>query len=299
MLPLGRSTQTPSGLLGLGSPAGRQLLLCVVIVAAFMLLMVAGWNHYADQFAAREEFLLSPREIMISAPPAWIQSDVLIDAVQKADLPDQLDLRDRELTNKVASAISAHPWVRSVNKVVKQYPAKVLVEVEYRRPVAMVEVEFVDEGAVRRGLIPVDVEGTVLPPGDFSRIQANDRYPRIQIDLKRPMVEAGMKWDNPRVAEAALIAAELLPHWSDLKLNRIILKGDSGQHYELELTDQTRIIWGSPPGKELPQETIAQHKVQVMLQKAAESALSSHEAQPSLDLRTAGRAVTGLNPVHR
>ncbi|QDU76218.1 hypothetical protein Pan97_32630 [Bremerella volcania] len=296
---MGRSTQTPSGLLGLGSPAGRQLLLCVVITAAFLLLMIAGWNHYAEQFAVREEFLLSPREILISTPPAWIQSDVLADAVEKADLPDQLDLRDRELTNKVASAISAHAWVRSVQKVVKQYPAKVLVEVEYRRPVAMVEVEFVDEGAVRRGLIPVDIEGTVLPPGDFSRIQANDRYPRIQIDLKRPMVEAGMKWDNPRVAEAALIAAELLPHWSDLKLNRIILKEDSGQHYELELTDQTRIIWGSPPGKELPQETIAKHKVQVMLQKAAESSLSSHEAQPSLDLRTAGRAVTGLNPVHR
>jgi len=299
MLPLSRSTQTPSGLLGLGSPAGRQLLLCIVITVAFLLVMIAGWNHYAEQFAAREEFLLSPQEILISTPPAWIQSDVLVDAVEKADLPDQLDLRDRELTTKVASAISAHPWVRSVQKVVKQYPAKVLVEVEYRRPVAMVEVEFVDEGAVRRGLIPVDVEGTVLPPGDFSRIQANDRYPRIHIDLKRPMVEAGMKWDNPRVPEAALIAAELLPHWSDLNLNRIVLKEESGQHYELELTDQTRIIWGSPPGQELPQETIAKHKVQVMLQKAAESVLSSNEPQPALDLRTAGRAVTGLNPLHR
>ncbi len=299
MLPLSRSTQTPSGLLGLGSPAGRQLLLCAVIIAAFVLMMVAGWNHYADQFAAREEFLLSPREILITSPPPWIQSDVLGDAIAKAELPEQLDLRDRDLTNKVATAISAHAWIRNVQKVVKQYPAKVLVEVEYRQPVAMVEVEFVDEGAVRRGLIPVDIEGTVLPPGDFSRIQANDRYPRIHIDLKRPLVEAGMTWEDPRISEAALIAAELLPHWNTLKLSRIILKQDGGQHYELELTDETRIIWGSPPGKELPQETMANHKVQVMLQKAAESALSSHDAQPSLDLRTAGRAVSGVNQIHR
>ncbi|GAA4437869.1 hypothetical protein [Bremerella cremea] len=295
---MSRSDQTRSGLLSLGSPAARQFLLCVAIVAAFVLVMVAGWNHYADQFAAREEFLLSPRDILITTPPAWIQSNVLSDSVEEASLPEQLDLRDRELTSKIAATFTAHPWVRQVHKVVKQYPAKVLVELEYRRPVAMVEVEFVDEGAVRRGLIPVDVEGTVLPPGDFSRIQANDRYPRIHIDLKRPMVEAGMKWDDLRVAEAASIASLLVGHWSELKLNRIVVKEDGGRHYELE-SDTTRIIWGSPPGQELPQETLANHKVQVMLQKAAESAISDNNASPALDLRTAGRALTGTGPVRR
>ena len=296
---MSRSDQTPGGLLSLGSPAVRQLLVCVVILAAFIVLMVAGWNHYADQFADRKEFLLSPRDILITTPPPWIQSNVLADSVDAAGLPDPLDLRDRDLTNKIASALEKHAWIRQVLKVVKQYPAKVLVEVEYRKPVAMVEVEYADEGAMRRGLIPVDAEGTVLPPQEFSLIQANDKFPRIHIDLKRPMVSAGMKCDDARIIEAASIANLLLPYWPDLKLEKIVVKEDGGRHYELLRSDQSQIIWGSPPGQELPQETIATHKVQVMLKKAAEAALTDSSPQASLDLRTAGRALTNPDAIRR
>ncbi|PQO37912.1 cell division protein FtsQ/DivIB [Blastopirellula marina] len=296
---MSRSTQTQAGLLGLGSPVARQLLLCVVIIAAFALMMIAGWNHYADKFASREEFLLSPSDILINKQPDWIHSNVLIDTVNEEKLPEKLDLRDRELTSKIATAFSNHAWIRKVNKVIKQYPAKVLVDVEYRRPVAVVEVVFTDKfGNKKRGLVPIDGEGTILPDRDFSPAQAA-QYPRILIDLKTPWVGPGQKWEDPRIADAALIAMELLPYWNDLKLTRIVLKEESGSHYELELADNTRIIWGSPPGKELPQEAMAKHKVQVILQKAAESNLSSNEAQPSLDLRTAGRGNNGTDMVRR
>lgn len=299
MFPLSRSTQTQSGLLGLGSPIARQLLLCVVIIAAFALMMIAGWNHYADKFASREEFLLSPSDILINKQPDWIHSNVLIQTIQEAKLPEKLDLRDRELTSKIATTFAYNPWIRKVNKVVKQYPAKILVDVEYRRPVAMVEVLFVDkEGRRKLGLVPIDAEGCLLPDADFSPAQAI-QYPRIRIDLKKSSADVGQKWEDPRVADAASIAVELLPYWNDLKLSRIVLKEDGGSHYELELADNTRIIWGSPPGKELPQEAMAKHKVQVILQKAAESNLSSNEAQPSLDLRTAGRGTNGTDTVRR
>ncbi len=295
---MSRSTQPSAGLLGLGSPIARQILLCVVITAAFVLLMIAGWNHYADKFASRAEFLLSPRDILINKQPAWIHSNVLTETVEKAKLPEQLDLRDRELTSKIATTFAYHPWIKKVNKVVKQYPAKVLVDVEYRRPVAVVEVIYLKDGVQKTGVVPIDDEGTLLPDKDFSLAQAL-QYPRILIDRKKPRADVGRKWEDPRVAEAASIAVELLPYWNDLKLSRIVLKEDGGSHYELELADSTRIIWGSPPGKELPQEAMAKHKVQVILQRAAESSLSSHEPQPSLDLRTAGRGNTSADTVRR
>ncbi len=295
MVTLSRSTQTRSGLLGLGSPAGRQFLLCLGIAVGFTVLMVVGWNHYAADFAQRKEFLLSPRDILITVQPSWIQSNVLEDAVEVANLPDPLDLRDRDLTAKVAATLSAHPWVRSVQKVVKQYPAKVMVEVEYRRPVAMVEVVFGDN---RRGLIPVDVEGTVLPTADFAPSQAV-QFPRINVGYHPTSASPGMTWENPHVAEAASIAALLLEHWTALKLKRIALKQESGRYYVLELEDDTRIIWGSPPGHELPQEAMAQHKVQVILQKAAEAALTSTDLPQQLDLRTAGRTAEIHDAVRR
>ncbi|WP_147274159.1 cell division protein FtsQ/DivIB [Bremerella cremea] len=296
---MSRSTQTQSGLLGLGSPIARQLLLCVVIIAAFVLMMIAGWNHYADKFASREEFLLSPRDILINKQPSWIHSNVLIETIEKNKFPEQLNLRDRELTAKIATTFSYHPWIRKVNKVVKQYPAKVLVDVEYRRPVAMVEVAYADKkGNQLRGLVPIDAEGFLLPDTDFSPAEAI-QYPCILIDSKKPSADMGKKWEDPRIADAASIAVELLPYWNDLKLKRIVLTTEGGSHFELELADNTRIIWGSPPGKELPQEAMAKHKVQVILQKAAEASLSSNQAQPSLDLRTAGRGVAGTEAVRR
>ncbi|PQO42450.1 hypothetical protein C5Y93_29430 [Blastopirellula marina] len=295
MFPLSRSTQTPSGLLGLGSPAVRQLLLCVAIAAAFVLMMVAGWNHYADQFASREEFLVAPRDIMITPPPAWIHTDILSDIDEKFKLPEKLDLRDRELTNTIASTFAMQPWIRNVQKVVKQYPSKILVEVEYRRPVAAVQVtySYTDKQGVswtRDGKVPIDIEGTILPPKDFSET-AISQYPQIVIDKKWNDYSAGMQWQDTRVVDAAKIAAELLPYWKDLKLKQILLREEGGSHYELEMADNTRIVWGSAPGKELPQEAPAKHKVQVILQKAAEANLSSNTAQPSLDLRTASSVI--------
>ena len=72
---------------------------------------------------------------------------------------------DRMLAVKVARAFELNPWVARVKWVRKSYPGQVEVELEYRRPVAMVEVYTDDE----MGLFPIDSHAVLLDPRDYRR----------------------------------------------------------------------------------------------------------------------------------
>ena len=70
-----------------------------------------------------------------------------------------MSILDDELVQKIQTAFSLHPWVANVTHVTKRHPAHVDVELEYRKPVAMVEVH--ENGS--DGLYPVDTDGVLLP----------------------------------------------------------------------------------------------------------------------------------------
>ncbi|MEX0791609.1 MAG: hypothetical protein WD045_00630 [Pirellulaceae bacterium] len=281
---------TPTNRIGLQSPVGRQLWLCVAVVAGFCIGSVALWNRHSERVADNDNFLLSAAEIRITQQPAWIHSDVRAESIAYGGLDEAIDIRDRRLTERVATAFAAHPWIRQVHRVAKQYPAKVVVQVEYREPVAMVEVIY--DGA--RSLQPVDAEGIVLPTEDFAASQVL-KYPRVNVGLQMTSSDAGQKWGDARVTEAAEIASLLGAHWEELKLARIALSdpSDSAEPaFVLETIAGDRIIWGSAPGRELPQETLAAQKVAVILDLATESAITQNQPDSQLDLRTAGRNIT-------
>jgi hypothetical protein len=142
-----------------------------------------------------------------------------------------------------------HTWVEEVRRVSKQHPARVEVELVYRQPVAMVEVVISGQD----GLLPIDVNGTLLPPGDFSAEQARD-YLRISLPDAMPAGSLGTPWGDPRVHGAARIAAVLREHWKELGLYRVALLPPDGMsssaeepRYMLSTRQGTKIVWGRAP----------------------------------------------------
>ena len=83
--------------------------------------------------------------------------------------------------------------------VEKRTPAHVSVELEYRRPVAAVEV--VQGG--KPGLVFIDVSSALLPSDDFAALQAQD-YLRIAGGRETTASVYGSPWGSPRIAGAAL-----------------------------------------------------------------------------------------------
>ena len=201
---------------------------------------------------------------------------------------------DDDLAERVTAACLLQPWVSKVRQVAKQYPAKVKVDLVYRRPVCMVKLG--DQ------LLPVDAEAVLLPADDFSPVEKT-KYPRLIGVDRGPMGGAGRRWGDSRVAGGAEIAAALLPIWEKLNLQSIVphlppetanpgtppsgAARRGGEYYfDIIAGGGMRILWGRSPSSDISGEPAPQQKVKKLEQFFAEhGSLDYPQAPREIDLR--------------
>jgi hypothetical protein len=233
----------------------------IVLIAVVVIGALAIWGigqsrlRHSDKFALRTERIqLSPEQ------PSWIRGDVLRDVIKQHNL-EELFLDDSNLTKQLADAFTLHSWINSV-ELVEKNPSGVAVVVNFRKPVAMVEVKYDD----RPHVLPIDAEGTVLPPADFTADDISN-YLRIAADHLRPSGLVGDPWGDSKVVGAAKLAGlfDGIP-WKEMGLYRIEVTmnpRDSTVVYYVILKErpEIRVLWGSEPGKETIDEQIAPEKL--------------------------------------
>jgi len=233
----------------------------IVLIAVVVIGALAIWGigqsrlRHSDKFALRTERIqLSPEQ------PSWIRGDVLRDVIKQHNL-EELFLDDSNLTKQLADAFTLHSWINSV-ELVEKTPSGVAVVVNFRKPVAMVEVKFND----RPHVLPIDADGTVLPPADFTADDISN-YLRIAADHLRPSGLVGDPWGDSKVVGAAKLAGlfDGIP-WKEMGLYRIEVTmnpRDSTVVYYVVLKErpEIRVLWGSEPGKETIDEQIAPEKL--------------------------------------
>jgi hypothetical protein len=231
-----------------------RILVSLIVIAMLGYGMNAVWQQVAPRVMNREPYLLSAERITMTPQPEWITSDIRAEVIQNAGLEKRLSILDDAFMNVVKDAFALHPWIKSVDKITKQYPAGVQVDVTFRTPVAAVEMAS-EAGML---LVPLDNEAVVLPPADVPEIRK--RYlPRIQNLVDRPAI--GQKWENPRVQGAVDLAVRLTDVWEDLHLVDImpstrpeILDEHRFFVYDLITRGGTRVVWGAAPGMSPPGE---------------------------------------------
>lgn len=174
-----------------------------------------AWQRWGGLVRDHPRYAIVAEQLETTPQPDWIQADVKHDVLREGNL-STLSLLDPQVTVKVAREFGLHSWVAEVRRVRKEYPSRIVVDLEYRRPVAMVEV--MTNG--QRGLLPVDAKGVLLPPQDFSAEQTRE-YLRISVGETLPAGSAGTSWGDPDVAAAAAIAAVLGDAWRAVRLYRI------------------------------------------------------------------------------
>ncbi|HND53562.1 MAG TPA: hypothetical protein PLV92_14235 [Pirellulaceae bacterium] len=273
------------------------------VVAALFILVVffAGgfgyaWRHWGDVVRNHPRYLLTAETLQVTPQPEWIRTDVKSEVIRDGSL-DNFNLLEPQVTVKVARAFGIHTWVSNVRRVRKEYPSRIVVELEYRRPVAMVEVVTNGE----RGLLPVDAKGVLLPPQDFSPEQTRD-YLRIAAGNTLPTGPAGTPWGDERIAGAAQVALALSDVWRDFQFYRITAvtateasrRRGANQAFELSTRAGHRVVWGHAPGQEPATEATAAEKI-ARLKKYFEQNgdLPSDPGSIELDLRNkAGISVT-------
>jgi len=262
---------------------GRGMLITAIGLTGFVVLGVVGgwhlvWREVGDYVLSSEGYVVTLDQIEIAPatpPPEWINTDIREEAFRSVSLDRPLSIMDDDLTERIANAFSLHPWIAKVPRVTKHHPARVRVELIYRRPVCMVEVPggHVLVGgrmkAVPGGCYPVDPLGVVLPTrdfllpsGDISQDEAG-RYPLLVNIDTLPMGTVGESWGDARVVGGAEIATIFGDAWKQLRLAAIIASGSSAEVpvFVLLTSHGAEIEWGRAPSDTTAAELPAADKV--------------------------------------
>ena len=269
--------------------AGRRALILLAMVIAVPAGTIWAWQQWGDRIKNSPEYVLQPENIEITTDkPDWIKSDIRAEVVRDGSLTD-LSMLDTQLTVKVEQAFAMHNWVEDVTRVNKYYPGRVIVEMVYRKPVAMVEVSINGQP----GLLPMDINGVLLPPADFTAEQTRE-YLRISVPDAAPNGPVGSPWGDPRVAGGARIAAVFEGRWKALGLYGVAVSqtdsfsGSAPEPtYYLFTKNAVRVIWGEAPRVDSMVEAKAALAKVARLAKYVESngPLESMTESTDIDLR--------------
>jgi hypothetical protein len=245
-----------------GLQAGLPLLAGLALLAAVLVL----GRLARDELRARGHYAVAFADVDCDPPPGLSREAFLGEVQYLAGLPDHLDLLEPGLSERLAGAFAAHPWVEEVGQVEKVAPAGLRVHLRHRSAVLAVR----PAQGPRRA---VDRHGVLLP---LAADQAD--LPRFAGPAGPPTGRPGSPWGGPTVEAAARTAAALLPH-----LDRLGLCGCT-----VEVTPagvvlhapRVRVLWGHAPGQEPPDEPDAGAKLQRLLE-AAPLAGNEHDVRPA------------------
>jgi len=243
----------------------RPLAISAALAVGLLMLPVA--IRSLPDLSGRPEYQVGPEQVTITSPPRWIPPDLTKQVFERAGLDEKECLQDPTLSERIAAAFHTHPWIEKVISVRKSFPARIVVDVVYREPVAMVR--GVD------GHYPVDRHGVLLPARDFSDSDV-ERFPVIEGVASVPMGKLGESWGDPVVNGAAELASVLTrpaadgkTRWQSFGLasilvpRRVALTGDADElQYELRTAGGSQILWGRGPDSKHPGELSVAQKLQ-------------------------------------
>jgi hypothetical protein len=240
--------------------------LAVLALGVFLAAAAPRLVRLLPDLKQHDRFRLAASQIEITPPPRWVPAELAAQALERAELPASMSLLDERLVATLHAAFSRHPWVERVVQVRKTPASRVIVDLEYRRPAAVLRVPG--------GLYAVDRDGTLLPPEDFSAADTR-RLPEITGISSVPQGPAGSHWGDMSVVAAARLADALLTadergltFWEKWNLATIVVPPRTTAEiepdvlaFELRTGGGSRILWGRPPGSRHPGELTVEQKI--------------------------------------
>lgn len=253
----------------------------VLLVAAYI-----AWHSWGARRLDRAMYSLQLEQMQVTPQPAWITADVRQEVFQGARL-DRVSSLDPQAAATVAHAFRMHPWVRRTLRVTRLAGGRVQVDLEYRRPLALVHQPGVgsdDQAAGRVGDgsrpaalgLAVDHDGVVLPSQDFQGLDANPYFWVYAYGAQPVGLFVGSQFGDARVLDALDLCRLLEPHRKTLQLRAVYVYPDPRSSLrdrwllELETHLGGKVVWGSPPGRELPSELTAEQKLAELLMGAGD-----------------------------
>ncbi len=293
------------------NPGTMGLIVSIATIAATIHL----WNQHQSSIMGQEDFVLTADKIRLTQPPDWVDQDlrertvhelILASSAQSGLPPESLSvsqsepesplsLLDTHLISRTGNVLQSIGWIESISSISKSRSG-VDVELTYRTPIGLVEL---NRKTVSRWpqnkeeqLVPIDRMGIVLPD------KVMNSKPLLRITLFEPQRQDHFgdwtQWPDERIEESAAIGDFLKDHWQAFGFYRIMSyrlpnqPADASTPYQLwtDTRQAAKVIWGSPPGKELPGEAAAKTKLELLEKFYTEQGPMNQLSAVVIDLRS-------------
>jgi hypothetical protein len=285
-----------------------------VVLALFSLPVIGGflaWSKWGPMITGQPRYVLEADSLEIPPQPSWIQADVKAEVMRDGSLTG-MSILDPELTKRIVRAFELHTWVAKVDWVGKRpggEAPRVIVRLRYREPAVMVKT---NQGY--QGFWPVDTDGVLLPPNEFSPNQTHS-YLRVLADESLPAGPVGTSFGDEGVIGAAKVAAAFREIWRQIGLEWIKVQWPPPRNMHQAATPDyvlfpsgippeptahqwtsnrstgqphVEVHWGSTPGQEQPGEAQAEEKIARLKQFVQKNGpLDRQSVSMILDLRPA------------
>ncbi len=276
-----------------GSIWNSRLIVVVLLVCAVPFVRNAS-RKSEQELQELPRYQVSRSSIQLKDRPDYIPIDLLERVWQQAEIPEQFSILEPGLAEKLGKAFEKSPWVRKVNTLQLNYPKSIAIDLEFRQPVALVRSQ--------QGFYPVDRDGILLPPSDFS-VSELSKYPIIDNVQTLPQGAAGTHWGDLAVWGAARLVELLVPegnpsrYWKkyDLAYVRVHGQAELGPgaveqlhqiSYRLVTRTGSEVIWGVAPDVSDPTEPNAETKLKRLdMYHRDFGSLQSEQGPVEIDLR--------------
>jgi hypothetical protein len=162
-------------------------------VALFLTGLIWLGELVREDLREQQRCALPFADVICAPPPGLNRGDFLDEVRYLGNVPERLNLLDPDLAQRLARAFARHPWVARVERVEVLPPARVRVQLVYRRPALAVP--------LGDRLRVVDSNGILLP-----RSAPTTGLPIFSGKAAPPAGPAGTAWGDPAVEAAARAA---------------------------------------------------------------------------------------------
>lgn len=221
----------------------KSLWQCIVIV--FVVLVCIGSLYFGfNTLFNLDEFKIKKREISLAIPD-WISEKGKQEIRNISLLNREYRIYDKHLTEKIASIYEQHPLFKSVDSVTREFPNRINIRLELRRPIAAIK--------CKANYFLIDSDAVRLPPEYYIWPTKNDHAVYILTNKLYAIPPCGKRWND----KAILAGIELVRFLKNNKADKILeieeidvsmvasRSAATGGDIILRTKSGTKIKWGS------------------------------------------------------
>jgi hypothetical protein len=220
----------------------------LVITGVVFLLLIIHRKVYAC-YSVQDTYQINLAPLEVLNKPDWCPDSYFEQTIRTSiQMKGKFSLFDKKLFNYLLEQYNANPWIARVESIEKQFPDNLIVKLEIRRPLAVVEIKKWNN---RNFYYLVDHEAVRLP-GEYYTIPSLSMPLPIIVGVKNSPPLPGEKWHDPGLSNALSVAGVLKQYqvYARLDISSIDITNIGGRINKKEseivlfTKNKTRIEWG-------------------------------------------------------